>query len=101
MMMYTSGWPKIQNKCCHKMGSAPAAGTKNNVPNVLSRITSTSAMVSGGNAKMIMNDVTSIIHTNTGMRMNVMPGARMLTMVTMRFMAVAVVPTPDMNRPNM
>ncbi len=29
MRMYTSGWPKIQNRCCHKSGSAPALTSKN------------------------------------------------------------------------
>ena len=29
--------------------------------------------------------MTSVIHTNTGMRMSVMPGARMLRMVAMKF----------------
>ena len=27
--MYTSGCPKIQNKCCHNSGSAPDATSKN------------------------------------------------------------------------
>ena len=62
-------------------------------------MSSKNAMVSGGKAKMIMNDVMSIIHAKTGIRIMVMPGARMLTMVTMRLSAVAVVPMPLMKRP--
>lgn len=27
--IYTSGWPKNQNKCWYKMGSPPPAGSKN------------------------------------------------------------------------
>ena len=27
-MMYTSGWPKNQNRCCHSSGSPPRAGMK-------------------------------------------------------------------------
>ena len=27
--MYTSGWPKNQNRCWYKMGSPPPAGSKN------------------------------------------------------------------------
>ena len=82
------------------MGSAPASCTKKSVPKVRSRMSSRNAMVRGGNAKMIMNEVMSIIHAKTGMRIMVMPGARMLTMVTMRLSAVAVVPIPLMKRPN-
>ena len=64
-------------------------------------ITWNSAIVRGGNAKMIMNEVISIIHVNSGIRISVMPGARMLTIVTIRFIAVTVVPIPLMNRPIM
>ena len=42
-----------------------------------------SATITAGIAKMIMNDVTSIAQTNSGMRLSVMPGARSLKMVTM------------------
>jgi hypothetical protein len=39
-------------------------------------------IISGGMAKMIMNDITSIAQTNSGMRFSVMPGARCLKIVT-------------------
>lgn len=29
--IYTSGWPKNQNKCWYKMGSPPPAGSKNDL----------------------------------------------------------------------
>ena len=44
----------------------------------------TSATVMTGKARTSRNDVTSVIQTNTGMRMRVMPGARMLMIVTMK-----------------
>ena len=31
--MYTSGWPKNQNRCCQMMGSPPPVGSKKLVPN--------------------------------------------------------------------
>ena len=64
-------------------------------------ITWKSAIVSGGKAKMIRNAVTSIIQVKTGTRIMVMPGARMLTIVTIRFIAVTSVPMPPTNRPIM
>src|SRR4051812_15939788 len=52
------------------------------------------AAVTIGMAKTVRNAVTVIIHVNTGMRMRVMPGARMLRMVTMKLMADVVDPMP-------
>ena len=40
------------------------------------------AVVTAGIAKMIMNDVTSIAHTKSGMRLSDIPGARCLKIVT-------------------
>ena len=58
-----------------------------------------SAAVSGGIANSVRNAITSIIHTNTGIRIIVMPGARMLSAVTMKLTAVATEPMPSMIRP--
>ncbi len=38
-------------------------------------------MTTDGMAKITMNEVTSMAHTNTGMRLSDMPGARNLKMV--------------------
>ena len=51
-------------------------------------------MVIAGTAKITMNENTSIDHTNIGMRLNVMPGARILKIVTMKLIAPAVVEIP-------
>ena len=45
------------------------------------------------------NCTTRPIHTNTGMRNNDIPGARMLMTVTARLMAPAVDAMPVMSRP--
>ena len=41
--------------------------------------------MTGGKASTMRNCVVSVIHTNTGIRISVRPGARMLRMVTMKF----------------
>ena len=77
--MYTSGWPKIQNRCCHSSGSAPAATEKNVASNSRWKISSTSATVITGMANSSRNWITRIIHVNTGIRISDMPLVRMLS----------------------
>src|SRR3569833_1389466 len=45
------------------------------------------AVATAGIAKMTMNATTSCAHTNTGIRLSDMPGARSLNVVTMMFTA--------------
>ncbi len=54
----------------------------------------TFAVFSGGRAKTTMKEVTTTAQTNTGIRASVIPGARSLSAVTMKFTAPAVVETP-------
>jgi hypothetical protein len=100
MRMYTSGWPNSQKRCCHSSGSPPAAGLKKLAPKFRSNISRNRATVMIGMANRIRNDDTSVIHVKTGMRIRVMPGARMLRMVTMRFTAPTVDAMPRICRPN-
>ena len=81
---YTSGWPKIQNKCCQSNGSAPCDTSKNVAPYERWNISSTSATVMTGSENTRRNCTTRIIHVNTGIFISVIPGARMLSTVTMR-----------------
>ena len=67
--MYTSGWPKIQNRCWYSSGSPPAAALKKFVSKLRSKNTMISAAVTIGIANSVRNATTSIIQTNTGMRM--------------------------------
>ena len=53
--MYTSGWPKIQNRCCHSSGSAPAATEKNVASNSRWNISRNSATVITGMANSSRN----------------------------------------------
>ena len=98
--MYTSGWPNSQNRCCHSSGSPPAAGLKKCVPNRRSNSSWNSATVMIGIANTSRSCTTSLIQTNTGMRNSVMPGARMLMIVTMKLTAPAVDAMPVMIRPS-
>ena len=59
-------------------------------PNRRSNITKNSATVSGGIAKISSADVTNVVHVNMDILSNVIPGARMLTMVTMKLTAPAM-----------
>ena len=88
---YTSGCPKIQNRCCHRSGSAPASTWKKLAPKRRSNVSRKSATVMTGIAKSSRNCVTSNIHVSTGMRMRLMPLVRMLSTVVIRLMA----PTSD------
>ena len=47
-----------------------------------------------GTANRIMNAIDSTDHTNSGMRLSVMPGARYLKIVTTKLMAPTVVEMP-------
>lgn len=99
MRMYTSGWPKTQNKCCQRIGMPPLDASKKFVPNKRSIISSTSAMVMAGKARTIRKEVMSVIQTNTGSRIIVSPGARILMIVTMKFKEPAMEEMPRICRP--
>ena len=58
-----------------------------------------SPTVRAGNARRTSATVTSIVHTNIGMRMNVMPGARMLTIVTPKLIPLIKVEVPSIRSP--
>ena len=87
MRMYTSGCPKIQNRCCQSNGSAPASTLKNWAPKSRWNISRNSATVMTGMANTSRNCTTRIIQVKIGIFIRVMPGARMLRMVTIRLSA--------------
>jgi len=55
--------------------------------------------VSAGNAIRIRIDVTNIAQMNIGMRMYVMPGARIAMIVVRKFRPVSTVDVPETSRP--
>jgi hypothetical protein len=59
-MMYTSGWPKNQKRCCQSKASPCLPGTKKAVPTSRSEISMLEASAMAGIEKMIITAVTSI-----------------------------------------
>ena len=97
--MYTSGWPNTQNRCCHRIGSPPPPGTKKCVPKLRSITSSIRPTVMTGMARISRMEVNSVIHTNTGIRISDMPGARRLTMVTTKLRPPATEDVPSTSSP--
>ena len=93
--MYTSGCPKIQKRCSHIIVLPPAATLKKFAPNILSNVRRNKPTVSGGNANRINADATKVVQENIGIRIYVIPGARMLIMVTRKLIPPIKVPKPD------
>ncbi len=59
-----------------------------------------SATVIAGKASTSRNWVTKLIQTNTGIRMRVMPGARMLMIVTRKLKPASIDERPRICRPS-
>ena len=98
--MYTSGWPKIQNRCCHSRVLPPSSGSKKRMSKPRSSSSSRLPTINVVKANMIMNDVTSMAQANMGMRLSVMPGARILRMPMMISAPAAMAPTSATPRPS-
>ncbi len=94
-MMYTSGCPKNQNRCCHRIGP-PTAESKMCAPSSRSASSESSAPPRIGNAISTSRLVTSVFHTKIGIRNMVIPGARMQMIVVMKLTAPRMVPRPAM-----
>jgi len=96
--MYTSGWPKNQNRFCHRI--APPLDALNTCPPSLRSISSTSnAAASTGNARITSTLVSRMFQVKMGIRNMVMPGARMQMIVVMKLTPDRMVPSPDRVRP--
>jgi hypothetical protein len=76
-------------------GWPPASGMKKTVPKNRSNNKRIMPTVSAGKARSTRNCVISTIQTKTGMRIRVMPGARMLMMVTTKLRAPKMDDTPS------
>jgi hypothetical protein len=59
MRMYTSGWPKNQNRCCQSSVEPPRSASKKCVPTVRSRKRKIVSALSDGSAKRSPNDAAS------------------------------------------
>ena len=72
--MYTSGWPKNQNKCWNRTGSPPVCASKKAVPKFLSVKSIVIAPAKTGRDSKSKNAVTRIDHENNGILCKVIPG---------------------------
>ena len=79
--------PKNQNKCWYNMGSPPPAGSKNVVLKFLSVRSIVIAPAKTGKDNNSKNTVTKIDHTNNGILSIVIPGALILKIVVIKFIA--------------
>src|ERR1700724_1744193 len=69
--------------CCHRIGLPPCAGLKNGTPSVRSRKSAETAAAR-----------TVVATMKSGIRVNVMPGARIFKMVTTKLIPVSVEEIP-------
>ncbi|MNI99135.1 hypothetical protein D3C73_1581400 [compost metagenome] len=77
----------------------PFSGSKKFPPKSLSNISSTSPTVIAGKANKMSPEVTKVVQANRGIRINVIPGALMLMMVTRKLIPPIRVPMPEICRP--
>ena len=101
--MYTSGWPKNQNRFCHRIGRPPRLASKMCVPRWRSQNSRARAVVKTGKAMMASVEATSMFQTKIGIRNMVMPGARRVKIVVTMLMpdstvAIPVRPMPMIHR---
>ena len=87
--MYTSGWPKIQNRCCQSSAEPPCATSKKWVPTLRSRKSRIESAVSEGSANRSPNEAARNAKQKSGIRLIDIPGARSFRIVTMKFPAVS------------
>ena len=96
--IYTSGWPKNQNKCCHNI-APPLAGSKICDPNNRSDSSARNAAASGGNAIKTKIEVSKTFQLNIDILNMVIPGARIVNIVVIKFTPPKIVPSPPIARP--
>ena len=97
--MYTSGWPKTQKRCCQRSGSPPRVGIEEVGAIEAVEHQQRERDREAGKARTIRTEVISVIQMNIGIRISVMPGARMLMIVTKKLNAAAIDATPRICRP--
>lgn len=92
--IYTSGWPKNQNKCWYKIGSPPPAGSKNEVFRFRSVRSMVMAPARTGRESSSKTTVIVTAHTNNGIRSSVRPCHRILITVVIKFTAPRIDEAP-------
>ena len=92
--MYTSGWPKNQNKCWYKIGSPPPVGSKNVVLKFRSVSNIVIAPARTGKDRSSKIAVIKTDHTNRGIASILIADERMFMMVVMKLMAPKIDDAP-------
>lgn len=92
--MYTSGWPKNQNRCWYKIGSPPPAGSKKDVFKLRSVSSIVIAPARTGSDNRRRTTVIVTAHTNRGIRSSRSPCHRMLITVVMKLTAPKIDEAP-------
>jgi len=94
MRIYTSGWPKNQNKCWYKIGSPPPAGSKKAVLKFRSVRSIVMAPARTGSDRRRRIAVILTDQTNKGKRSNNMARHRILITVVMKLIAPKIEEIP-------
>src|SRR3954449_12918089 len=76
------------------MSTSPVGGSKKLNPTARSSSTKNCDAATNGVAMTTSSEVEKFAHTSSGMRKNVIPGARMVMIVTRKFSAVAIDDAP-------
>ena len=92
--IYTSGCPKNQKICWNKTGSPPPAALKKLVPKYLSVNNIVTPPARTGSDATRRKEVITQVHTNKGIFIRVIPGARILNTVTIILIAPIIEETP-------
>lgn len=92
--MYTSGWPKNQNRCWYSTGSPPPAGSKKEVFKFRSVSNIVIAPANTGRDSRSRIVVTLSDQTNKGARSNRSPVVRMLIIVVIKLIEPRIEEVP-------
>jgi len=92
--IYTSGWPKNQNRCWYRIGSPPPAGSKNEVFKFRSVSSIVIAPANTGNDNKSNTTVIVTAQTNSGIRSRCIPCHRILITVVIKLIAPKIDDAP-------
>ncbi|MRB67368.1 hypothetical protein GH825_28635 [Bacillus thuringiensis] len=93
--MYTSGWPKNQNRCWYRTGSPPPAGSKKDVFKFRSVRSIVSPPARTGIERRRRTAVSFTLQTNKGTRSNRRPLYRIFITVVIKLIEARIEDTPD------
>ena len=94
MRIYTSGWPKNQNKCWYKMGSPPPAGSKKEVLKLRSVSSIVMAPANTGRDSSSRIAVKRTDQTNRGISSIDIPSPFILAIVVIKLADPRILETP-------